>query len=613
MSSFMRLETLMKPAIAFQLFDISTPPSCLPLNIHTFLTAALDHPWDLVQQCWEVFAEEIWSSTSAVAATREDREHFCHFGLPQGLGMLVGQMLTSLTDLHFSGYRDMYPPTCVCLQHICANFCLTHKMLMLRQPARYEAMLFTKGKGTLPIFSHSTYSECFTRYHSNFYVNKQASTCTYYEGIPDVIQVSQWYYLEMVLLELQANEMCFAWESSENCARTYNQALQMPNAHQANNGTPEVPLLGSWVLSLTMSGGHVLDGFLLYSLLLDKAEHNETLVMPHDAASQKLHLEPVMAERNVTMEGIGQEHYAHACDLCGKMYENDEGELVKLQGAGITIGHPCCVIHDCKIPLENASQDVYCPAHLRYESKCAVTVCESFHEVNFEAYREKGSTFFQDGEYAIMVEGKDNLGANPVVLECDEKAVQGNCKLHAQFGRRHIHNKQLIIRPCGVIISRATFFGSEAISLVREFVLATFPTPESMPKAFFYDTNCGLLKHCRSIGCHRFDQTAIVVDVFHFTWKHKVSDGFCQENCNPAMFPELYVNGKWVFNSSVAEQTNISAMRFNFFLDEMIKRHNCYTIMELKCKGHNLWTIPWQALFFHSVPGGKTEPGCHAA
>ncbi|KAF8576618.1 hypothetical protein K439DRAFT_1649253 [Ramaria rubella] len=480
-------------------------------------------------------------------------------------------------------------------------------------------MLFTKGEGTLPIFSHSTYcAKCFTRYHPNFYVNKQASTCTYYEGIPDVIQVSQRYYLETALLELQANEMCFA------C-----QALQVPNAHQANNrtvflytGQPEVPLPGSWQSSLTMSSGHVLNGFLLYSLLLDKAEHNQTLVMPHDAASQKLHLEPVMTEWNATMEGISQEHYAHACDLCCKMYENDE---VKLQGAvsdGITIGHPCCAIHDCKIPLANASWDVYCPVHLGYETKCAVTVCESLHEVNFvtsleEAYHEKGSAFFQ---WALL---RPPLLVVPEM--CDEKAVQGNRKLCAQFRRRRTHNKQLIIRPCGVIVSRATFFGSEAISSVREFVLATFPIPESMPKAFFYDMNCGLLKHCRSIGCHCFDQTAVMVDVFHFTWKHKVSDGFYQENCNPAMFPKLYVNGKWVFNSSVAKQTNVwfggflaivremSAVRFNFFLDEMIKRRNRYTIMELERKGHNPWTIPWQALFPHGVPGGKTEPGCHAA
>ncbi|KAF8585112.1 hypothetical protein K439DRAFT_1616199 [Ramaria rubella] len=378
-------------------------------------------------------------------------------------------------------------------------------------------------------------------------------------------------------------------ESSANCVRMYNQALQVPNAHQANNrmvflciGQPKVPLPAFWQSSLSMSGGHVLDGF----LLLDKAEHNETLVMPHDTASQKLHL-----EQNARMEGFSQEHYAHVCNLCCKMYKNDEGELVhewltgetgpvKLQGAasdGIMISHPCCAIHDCKIPLVNASWDVYCPAHLGYESKCAVTV--SSHWALEVAYHKKGSAFFQlhdripgvwvgspeksitggsrDGEYAMMVEAEDIAGANPVVLECDEKAVQGNHKLHAQFRQWRTHNEQLIIRPCGVIVSRTTFFGSEAISSVREFVLATFPTLESMPKAFFYDMNCGLLKHCRSIRCHWFDRTAVMVDVFHFTWKHKVSDSFCQENCNPVMFPELYVNSKWVFKSSVAEQTNV--------------------------------------------------------
>jgi hypothetical protein len=49
---------------------------------------------------------------------------------------------------------------------------------------------------------------------------------------------------------------------------------------------------------------------------------------------------------------------------------------------------------------------------------------------------------------------------------CPSKSEGGNRKIKAQFGRRRTHNEQLIVRPCGIICSRATFFGAEAVSNV---------------------------------------------------------------------------------------------------------------------------------------------------
>lgn len=42
---------------------------------------------------------------------------------------------------------------------------------------------------------------------------------------------------------------------------------------------------------------------------------------------------------------------------------------------------------------------------------------------------------------------------------CQEK--EGNRKIRAQFGRRRSHNEQILVRPCGIIVARTTFFGSE--------------------------------------------------------------------------------------------------------------------------------------------------------
>ncbi|KAF8579221.1 hypothetical protein K439DRAFT_1648540 [Ramaria rubella] len=467
--------------------------------------------------------------------------------------------------------------------------------LTLCQPSWYDMTLFTKAEGTLEIFSHSL------------------SAWTYYGGIPEIIQVMQQHFFESVLLELQANQMCFAWELSANCARIYNEALKVPDAHRVNNEiafantvAPQVPLLESWTLSLSMGAAHVLDGFFLYSLLLDKMEHSGIPVLPHDAVSQRLCLEGPSTAQNASMEGFGQEYYNYTCDLCCLIYGNEEGELVNLQGAmsdGNTISHPCCGIHDCMVPLANSAWDIYCPVHLGLETKCAVTGCESRQDKGFLTWGGvPGDSVAEEDtcENDAVVVGGDNSGATePALRECDEKLLGGNC--------RRTHNKELMIHLCRVIISWVMFFGSEAISAVREFMLATFPTPESMPKVF-YDTNCGLLKHCRNIGCTHFDHTVVVVDLFHFNWKHKESDSFCQENCNPALFPELYINGKWVFNSSIAEQTNVwfegflaivwemSVLCFNVLLDEMIKRCNHYIVSELEQKGHHPWSMPMSVL-----------------
>jgi len=56
---------------------------------------------------------------------------------------------------------------------------------------------------------------------------------------------------------------------------------------------------------------------------------------------------------------------------------------------------------------------------------------------------------------------------------CPSKPDTGNRKIKAQFGRRRTHNEQIIVKTCGIICSRATFFGAEAVSnvLVSTFVL----------------------------------------------------------------------------------------------------------------------------------------------
>ena len=46
------------------------------------------------------------------------------------------------------------------------------------------------------------------------------------------------------------------------------------------------------------------------------------------------------------------------------------------------------------------------------------------------------------------------------------KSEMGNVKLRSLYSRRRTHNEQTLVRPCGVIFARATFFGAEAVSNV---------------------------------------------------------------------------------------------------------------------------------------------------
>ncbi|EIW78606.1 hypothetical protein CONPUDRAFT_27070, partial [Coniophora puteana RWD-64-598 SS2] len=69
----------------------------------------------------------------------------------------------------------------------------------------------------------------------------------------------------------------------------------------------------------------------------------------------------------------------------------------------------------------------------------------------------------------------------------------------------------------------------------------------------------------------------------------------CQKYCNPALFPDLQTDDGtgWWFNTSIAEQTNVwlgsyhamvremTSVRFNFFLDEMIRLRNIDLVEKL--------------------------------
>jgi hypothetical protein len=176
---------------------------------------------------------------------------------------------------------------------------------------------------------------------------------------------------------------------------------------------------------------------------------------------------------------------------------------------GITLGHPCCAEHNCKIPL-TSSRDRYCPKHASKNAECVVDSCGRSvrdgkrtcdNPAHQEAERincERGQSRFQLQERmkrSQVAHPNDGIAEErnlfEVVDEEDEELLevddeQGNVtategpasenttqaptvtampkkRVRARFGRKRTHNEQILVAPCGMILARETFYGAEAI------------------------------------------------------------------------------------------------------------------------------------------------------
>lgn len=159
---------------------------------------------------------------------------------------------------------------------------------------------------------------------------------------------------------------------------------------------------------------------------------------------------------------------------------------------GVTIGHPCCGILHCVHALIS-NRHRYCPVHDAQHYVCCVEGClnpvatsmdgdpprmtcdEPDHTTLEKRHKQRGTAFFQlrgKLQRATVAHPIDADAAQPTVEEVEEGEVQGdgscpvkpdtgNRKIRALFGRRRTHNEQIMVRPCGIIIARQTFFGSE--------------------------------------------------------------------------------------------------------------------------------------------------------
>ncbi|EFI27234.1 hypothetical protein CC1G_15062 [Coprinopsis cinerea okayama7 len=445
---------------------------------------------------------------------------------------------------------------------------------------------------------------CAINYHHNYSVHEGSRT--YYDNIPSILQIGEHQFAETRLINSWINLMLVAWVSASNCANHYNATMFK---HKGRNLLKET----GWQFQTTMTHELVYDAFTLLSLLEDCQRREQHLILPH-TGTQYERMKKAVDDVNTRRRYV-HPYLNHSCDLCTRRYDDKGLKVTAVVIDGITLGHPCCAVYNCKVDLEKTTHR-YCPQHRHMDRECMIVGCTSQraagskacsddrHREVIEIYELRGTARFQ-----LQHQLKRSRVANPESsapsseADIQQTIQEGELELNALKvqGRARTHNEQIFNYPCGIIIGRESFFGAEGPGAVIEATKRIFR--HGLPEHILFDNNCTLKKMVKDDP--DFANVGLTVDVFHFKCKHSQLDTFCQEHCNPESYPELKKEGGkgWFFNSSIAEQTNVwlggyhaicrtmSAARYNFFLDEMIERRNRNTISKLRAMGAHPITI----------------------
>ncbi|KAF4621827.1 hypothetical protein D9613_012149 [Agrocybe pediades] len=566
---FLCFSRMAKPFIAYTSRQAHNPPDIICIDAETLLAQVMHVEHQVIRDLWSAFKNEAWEAAQGLP-TEHEIESFNVYALP---------LKTS--------YRHLYPPT-----HVCLVPGSVQRMPLLSLP--FERVFFPFSP-PLCLVQNAVFAIIITIHLISIQAFEAIT-----KGVPDVIQVAEHCYMERSLLEFFSMCMLFGWLFSLNCAKLYNAAIANRHADVLNNPRafpPELTTMyrqslleysGLGTSRLALQDTQVLNGFFLqtdYGLRFKKEtvawkeqDRRNTLMLVMHASS--FLLIPKAAKLKFILQYLMGLHSG----IPAVLYTTAE-----------------CSIEGCSMPCVDDFRTCALPEHRAKE----------------EQYFSKGKSIFQLKERLKSVMGdksgpsllQDEEEDSDGPIDCSGKPETGNRQFKSSFSRKRTHNEQFIMRPCGIILSRATLFGSESVSAVYDFAKATFPTAESTPELFIYDNSCNLDAHIKAQGYQHFQHTVFLVDVFHFRSKHRETDRHFQENCNPAMYPEIFEGDKWKINTSICEQTNrwlggyqailrdMEGTRFNFYLDEMVKRYNRFKVRDLEVKGYHPWNIPIEMFF----------------
>lgn len=138
---------------------------------------------------------------------------------------------------------------------------------------------------------------------------------------------------------------------------------------------------------------------------------------------------------------------------------------------GVTVGHPCCAEHECKKPLSNVHNE-YCREHLSRNLICCIGSCNSRRTEGFKTCSEPEHRAQENLRKERSRRVKKS--SRPRTDEGDDEEVSKGRRqrlLPGTFNRKWTHNEQLMVRPCGVIIGRATFYNFESMGAVKVYLV----------------------------------------------------------------------------------------------------------------------------------------------
>ncbi|KAF8879155.1 hypothetical protein BD779DRAFT_1447120 [Infundibulicybe gibba] len=294
---FIQLARILKTDILLAQPSTHNPtdaPIYLAPSISKFISSACNIDKESVDIAWTVLKDEVWNENPLVASVGDAKsieETFRKHGM----------------NLGFS--HTLFPPCTSCINPNC-SYSAPDKGLKLQAAQQRAAVLYTLHLGVLPVWSvHLECKGCNINYHHDYFV--KAGQRTYYDTIPDILQIGEHQFAERQLISMWRINMNVAWMSAENCANTY---LLCRSDHQL----PE-----PWQFGATLSHKHVYDGFVLLSLLEDCNDRNSTLVIPH-TGPQNDRFTLAMEARNQRIHLYGQPELRHHCKKCVREFPPTE-------------------------------------------------------------------------------------------------------------------------------------------------------------------------------------------------------------------------------------------------------------------------------------------------
>ncbi|TCD60958.1 hypothetical protein EIP91_009254 [Steccherinum ochraceum] len=576
--------------ILVQPHDISpehAPPE-LPPSVKDFIGRLLSLTPEQVSSCWNVLSELVWNDDLVRTLKMTSREAL----------ELHGAYSRGLAEHRF------YPPSHYCQDETCDSF---KKGIVLKRAEQKEVTVYTV---TGPRAGYDVYLRCLacsTDYHHNYCVRNGMRYYYQTKAPPAFIQIGEHQYVQLAAARSWKNAMLVNSNAATGISNQYNmdheelEVFEWDEGDEITDAEYENP---EHRFSFNLQRYHVLDAFFLLSLIQDHISCGTRLEVTH-CGKQKDRFSKAIEARNARYEREGLPHVLHRCDKCTRYLKNPSGSMEKVSAVvvdGVTIGHVCCSIFNCKIPVDN-QRHRYCSFHKDKPHPCAIMTCkklcqpseltcdtpahrgmEEYAQLRNKSYfqlhdrlkvskireaensMKNGETCPRDAEepsspdapttFTFDVDSEGRVVGEEEGAELNPEGPKlGNTRMRAQFGRKFTHNEQIIIAPCGVIIARRTFYGSEGVKEVLAFIKEVYERTGYLPEFIFYDNNCHLLQSARKDPY--FSGVKFPVDVFHFNCKHSKKDEFCQQNCNPAKYQELQTaDGKWFFNSSAAEQIN---------------------------------------------------------